>query len=127
MSTPSKLVTICQACLTLGGMTDPRIIAILADYLEPGDFREHYGDPPLSPYLLWGIFCSYTENFVADGVPGLKPYLPPGAPVDRVTPLEAMAAATVLIEQLQGTCRWMTAGALKAGARRGRTSARRWG
>lgn len=97
-------------------MTDPRIIAILADYLDPGDYREHHGDPPLSPYLLWGIFCSYTENFVADSVPGLKPYLPEGAPVDGVTPLEAMAAATVLIAQLQGTCRWMTAEARKQGA-----------
>jgi hypothetical protein len=111
-----------QACLTLDGMTDPRIIAILAGYLDPGDFREHHGDPPLSPYLLWGLFCSYTENYLADGCRGangerlLKPYLPEGAPVDGVTPLQAMAAATVLTAQLQGTCRWMTAEARKQGA-----------
>jgi hypothetical protein len=97
-------------------MTDPRIISILAEYLDSEAIWEHDGDPPLSHHLLWGIFCSYTENYVTDGVPGLKPFLPPGAPVDGVTPLEAMAAATVLIGQLQGTCRWMTAEARKQGA-----------
>jgi hypothetical protein len=110
-----------QAYLTLGGMTDPRIVAILEDYLDPEDLREHHGDPPLSHHMLWGLFCSYTENYVTDGlrVDGervLKPHLPEGAPVDGVTPLEAMAAATVLIGQLQGTCRWMTAEARKEGA-----------
>lgn len=102
--------------MTLGGMTDPRILAILADYIDPEDFREHHGDPPLSHYLLWGIFCSYTEHYVTDGVPGLRLHLPDGAPVDGVTPLEAIASATVLIGQLQGTCRWMTAEARKEGA-----------
>jgi hypothetical protein len=97
-------------------MTDPRILAILADYIDDEDFQEHHGDPPLSHHLLWGIFCSYTEHYVTDGVPGLKPYLPEGAPADGVAPLEAMAAATVLIGQLQGTCRWMTAEARKEGA-----------
>jgi hypothetical protein len=107
--------------MTLDGMTDPRIIAILEDYLDHEDLREHDGDPPLSPYLLWGLFCSYTENYITDslrvdGKRVLKPYLPEGAPVDGVTPLEAIAAATVLIGQIQGTCQWMTAEALKQGA-----------
>jgi hypothetical protein len=115
---PSRQVSLTwrQACLTLDGMTDPRIIAILASYLDPGDFREHLGDPPLSPYLLWGIFCSYTEHFIADPVPGLKPYLPEGAPASGVTPLEAMAAATVLTAQLAGSRWWMAAEARKRGA-----------
>ena len=91
--------------MTLDGMTDPRIIAILEDYL----------DPPLSHYLLWGIFCSYTEHVLADGA-GLKMRIPEGAPASGVTPLEAMAAATILIGQLQGTCQWMTAEARKRGA-----------
>lgn len=107
--------------MTLDGMTDPRIIALLEDYLDREDLREHDGNPPLSPHLLWGLFCSYTENYITDGLRvdgerALKPYLPEGAPVDGVTPLEAMAAATALIGQLQGTCRWMTAEARKQGA-----------
>jgi hypothetical protein len=101
--------------MTLDGMTDPRIIAILEDYLDPEDIAERDGDPPLSHYLLWGIFCSYTEHVLADGA-GLKMRIPEGAPASGVTPLEAMAAATILIGQLQGTCQWMTAEARKRGA-----------
>jgi hypothetical protein len=97
-------------------MTDPRIIAILDDYLDPEDIRERDGDPPLSPYLLWGIFCSYTEHYLTDGLPGLKPHIPEGAPANGVTPLEAMAAATVLTGQLQGSRWWMAAEARKHGA-----------
>lgn len=96
-------------------MTDPRILDILADYIDPEDFWEREGDPPLSHHLLWGLFCSYTENFLASGT-GLKAHIPEGAPASGVTPLEAIAAATVLIGQLQGTCRWMTAEARKEGA-----------
>jgi hypothetical protein len=102
-------------------MTDPRILAILADYIDRQDFAEWEGDPPLSHFLLWGIFVSYTENYLADGclVEGkriLKLNIPEWAPKSGVTPLEAAAAATVLAKQLQGSRWWIAAVARQQGA-----------
>jgi hypothetical protein len=97
-------------------MTDPDILAILAAYLDSEDFQEHDGTPPLSHHLLWGIFVSYTEHYLTDNIPGQKPHIPEGAPASGVTPLEAAAATTVLIGQLQGSRWWIAAEARKRGA-----------
>lgn len=105
-------------------MTDSRIVGILADYLDRDIIREageFGGDVPLSHFLLWGLFVSYTENYLADGclVEGkrvLKPNIPEWAPKSGVTPLEAAAAATVLAKQLQGSRWWIAAVARQQGA-----------
>jgi hypothetical protein len=96
-------------------MTDHRALQILRDYLDDEDFAEHHGDPPLSPDLLWGLFRSYCEHFLCDGVPGLKPQIPFGAPPDGVAALEALTAARVLTDQLQAARWWMAAEAREQG------------
>jgi hypothetical protein len=87
---------------------------ILQEYLNPQDFYDHDGWPPLSPHLLYGIFTSYTENYIAEATKG-KPYIPEGAPRSGVTPLEAIAAARVLIEQFSGSRWWIASEARKQG------------
>lgn len=95
-------------------MTDQNAAIILQDYLDPEDFYDHDGYPPLSPHLLWGIFTSYTENYIS-GAMGLKPYIPEGAPRSGVTPLEALAAARVLVDQLSSSRWWIASEARKQG------------
>ncbi len=95
-------------------MTDQNAALILRDYLNDEDFYNHDGWPPLSPHLQWGIFTSYTENYIS-GAMGLKPYIPEGAPRSGVTPMEALASARVLIEQLSGSRWWIASEARKQG------------
>jgi hypothetical protein len=83
--------------------TDPRAAQILSFFINDEDFAEWDGEPPLSHFLLWGIFTSYTERVMCEAT-GLKSQAPPDAPA-RVTPLEALAACRVLAEQLLAT-RW---------------------
>lgn len=94
--------------------TDPRAIRILAFWLDDETIREHDGAPPLSPHLLWGLFCSYTECFLA-AADGLKPNIPPGAPTEGVTPLDALCAGRVLAEQLLASRWWIAAECRKQG------------
>jgi len=95
-------------------MTTQDAAEILQEYLDPQDFYDRDGWPPLSPHLLYGIFTSYTENYISDAM-GLKPYIPDGAPRSGVTPLEAIAAARVLIEQLSDSRWWIASEARKQG------------
>lgn len=98
-------------------MADKNAAAILAGYLDPQDFWEHDGYPPLSSFLLWQLFVSYTETFLTEGAGGaLKPVEPAGGIIPRVTPLEALAASRVLAEQLQRSRWWIAAEARKRGA-----------
>jgi len=101
-------------------MTDERVIRILHDYLDHLDdeaFMEDIrdlGDVPVSPFLLWRLFVSYTEHFLCDST-GLQPQVPAGGLIDGVTALEALAAARALAEQLQGARWWMAGEARKQG------------
>lgn len=97
-------------------MTDPKAVSILSFFIGDTAIAEHDGAPPLDAHLLWGLFASYTENFVALGVPGLRPRIPDGAPASGVTALEALAAGRVLAEQLRACHGWITAEARKDGA-----------
>jgi hypothetical protein len=95
-------------------MTDDRALQILGDYLDDEGFADYPDLVPLSPHLLWGLFCSYTEHFLCDST-GLRPQIPAGAPPDGVTALEALTAARVLAGQLQAARWWMAAEARKQG------------
>lgn len=94
------------------GMTNQNALNILADYIDDEDFNEWEGDVPVPPDLLWGLLKSYWEHFLADGT-GLKLNIPPGAPPDGVTALEALAALGILMRQLQAARWWMAAEARK--------------
>lgn len=83
--------------------TDPRAVQILRFFADDEQSAEWEGEPPLSHFLLWGIFTSYTERVLSEAS-GLKSLAPPDAPA-RVTSLEALAACRVLAEQLLAT-RW---------------------
>ena len=41
-----------------GDMTDDRALQILGDYLDDEGFADYPDLVPLSPHLLWGLFCS---------------------------------------------------------------------
>lgn len=97
-------------------MTNQRAAEILSEYIDPEDFAEWDGTPPVPPELLWGILCSYWEHFLKAGNPSLKMReLPPGAPPYGVTALEALAAASILAGQINGARWWMAAEARKQG------------
>jgi hypothetical protein len=95
-------------------MTDDAALRMLGDYLDDEDFVGYPDLVPLSPHLLWGLFCSYTEHFLCDSTE-LRPQIPAGAPPSGVTALEALTAARVLAGQLQGARWWMAAEARKQG------------
>jgi hypothetical protein len=95
-------------------MTDDAALRMLGDYLDDEDFVGYPDLVPLSPHLLWGLFCSYTEHFLCDSTE-LRPQIPAGAPPSGVTALEALTAARVLAGQLQGARWWMALEARKQG------------
>lgn len=96
-------------------MTDPNVLRILEPYIDLEDFRDHDGDPPLRPEMLWGLFRSYTENYLVAGTQ-LRPDIPAGAPDDGVSAFEALTAARCLAEQIQRTAHgWIITEARKEG------------
>lgn len=96
-------------------MTDSGALRILAEYIDPEDFQIHEGDPPLRTDMLWGLFMSYTENYLVSGLTGLKPFIPEGAPRDGVTALEGLTAARCLVESVQRCYGWIITEARKEG------------
>jgi hypothetical protein len=93
-------------------MTDPNALRILDEYIDPEDYRVHEGDPPLRSAMLWGLFVSYTENYLVKDT-GLKALIPEGAPRSGVTALEGLTAGRCLVEQVQRSYGWIICEARK--------------